>query len=203
MKTQTVGVELQGEDRKAYRDQGFWIGPRLFDDAAVKELRDAVYRTLRGERDFDSMHWGQPPKFDPQSPQLAHVVNGWWVNAKIRELIGSNEIGYLASQLMGAQEGPSGARPSPLQTGGAAPSQRKFWRAMLAGIRMPPIGTMFNSTTFCTAWIALQDTDLSNGGMCFVRGSHKWGVNQSRRRLLRIKTYTPRKKSFLKVIVGG
>ena len=36
--------------------------------------------------------------------------------------------------------------------------------------------TMFNSTTFCTAWIALQDTDLSNGSMCFVEGSHKWGL---------------------------
>ena len=104
MKTQTVGVALQEEDQRAYRDQGFWIGPQLFDDTAVKELRDAVYRTIRGERNFDSMHWGQPPKFDPQSPKLAHVVNGWWVNAKIRELIRSNEIGYLASQLMGTQE---------------------------------------------------------------------------------------------------
>ena len=87
-----------------HTDQGFWIGPQLFDDAAVEELRDAVCRTIRGERDFDSMHWGQPPKFDPQSPKLAHVVNGWWVNAKIRELIRSNEIGYLASQLMETQE---------------------------------------------------------------------------------------------------
>ena len=82
MKTRTVGVELRAEDRLAYRDQGFWIGPQLFDDAAVGELRDAVYRTIRSERDFDAMHWGQPPKFNPESPKLAHVVNGWWVNAK-------------------------------------------------------------------------------------------------------------------------
>ena len=33
--------------------------------------------------------------------------------------------------------------------------------------------TMFNSTTFCTAWIALQDTPTD---MCFVEGSHKWGL---------------------------
>ncbi len=38
--------------------------------------------------------------------------------------------------------------------------------------------TMFNTTTFCTAWIALQDTDLSNGGMRFVNGSNKWGLNK-------------------------
>ena len=36
--------------------------------------------------------------------------------------------------------------------------------------------TMFSLTTFCTAWIALQDTDLSNGAMRFVEGSHKWGL---------------------------
>ena len=28
---------------------------------------------------------------------------------------------------------------------------------------------------FCTAWIALQDTDESNGGMQVVEGSHQWG----------------------------
>ena len=60
MKTQIVGVELEETDQRAYRDQGFWMGPQLFDDVAVKELRDAVCRTIRGERDFDSMHWGQP-----------------------------------------------------------------------------------------------------------------------------------------------
>ena len=28
----------------------------------------------------------------------------------------------------------------------------------------------------CTAWIALQDTDLQNGGMRTIVGSHKWGL---------------------------
>ena len=28
----------------------------------------------------------------------------------------------------------------------------------------------------CTAWIALQDTDLRNGGMRTIVGSHKWGL---------------------------
>ena len=139
MKTQMVGVELEEADRGAYRDQGFWIGPQLFGDTAVKELRDAVYHTIRGERDFDSMHWGQPPKFDPQSPKLAHVVNGWWVNAKIRELMRSSEIGYLTSQLMETREVRL-VHDQILYKPGVVPNERKFWRAMLAGIRMLPTG---------------------------------------------------------------
>ena len=171
-----VGVKLQEEDRRSYCDQGFWIGPQLFDDRSGRaELRDAVYRTVRGERDFDSMHWGQPPKFDPQSPKLAHVVNGWWVNAKIRELIRSNEIGYLAAQLMGTQEvrlvhDQVLYKPGIGATTEEVPDGNVGWHQDAAH------WTMFNSTTFCTAWIALQNTDLSNGSMCFVEGSHKWGL---------------------------
>ncbi len=104
MNTQTLSVELGEKDLLAYHDQGFWIGPRLFDEAAVAELRNAVYRTIGGERDFDAMHWGQPPKFDPQSSELVQEINGWWVNAKIREVTRSNEIGYLACQLMETRE---------------------------------------------------------------------------------------------------
>ena len=175
MKTRTVGVELRTGDRRTYRDQGFWIAPQLFDDKAVGELRDAVCRTIRGERDFDSMHWGQPPKFDPESPRLAHVVNGWWVNARIRELIRSNEIGCLASQLMETEEvrlvhDQILYKPGISFASGEVPDGNVGWHQDAAH------WTMFNSTTFCTAWIALQDTDLSNGGMCFVQGSHKWGL---------------------------
>ena len=33
-----------------------------------------------------------------------------------------------------------------------------------------------STTNMCTAWIALQDTDLQNGGMRTIVGSHKWGL---------------------------
>ena len=36
--------------------------------------------------------------------------------------------------------------------------------------------TASNTTNMCTAWIALQDTDLSNGGMRTLVGSHKIGL---------------------------
>ena len=33
-----------------------------------------------------------------------------------------------------------------------------------------------STTNMITAWVALQDTDLSNGGMRTIVGSHKWGL---------------------------
>jgi ectoine hydroxylase-related dioxygenase (phytanoyl-CoA dioxygenase family) len=33
-----------------------------------------------------------------------------------------------------------------------------------------------STTNMCTAWIALQDTDLRNGGMRTIVGSHRWGL---------------------------
>ena len=175
MKAQTLSVELREKDLMGYHAQGFWIGPRLFGDAAVEELRHAVYRTIRGERDFDAMHWGPPPKFDPQSPKLAHVVNGWWVNAKIREVTRSNEIGYLACRLMDTQEVRL-VHDQVLYKPGISPEQREVTEGVVGWHQDAAHWNMFNTTTFCTAWIALQDTDLSNGGMRFVDGSNKWGL---------------------------
>lgn len=139
MKTQTGGVGVEEADWQTYRDQGFWIGPQLFETTAVEELRDAVYRTIRGERDFDSMHWGQSPKFDSRSPKLVHVVNGWWVNAKIRELIRSNEIGYLASQLMETEEVRL-VHDQILYKPGTGSERGEVLAGPVSGIRMPPTG---------------------------------------------------------------
>jgi ectoine hydroxylase-related dioxygenase (phytanoyl-CoA dioxygenase family) len=33
-----------------------------------------------------------------------------------------------------------------------------------------------NNMNMITVWIALQDTDLTNGGMMTILGSHKWGL---------------------------
>ena len=36
-----------------------------------------------------------------------------------------------------------------------------------------------DSTELVTAWIALQDTDLTNGCMSVIPGSHKWGLHEA------------------------
>ena len=35
-----------------------------------------------------------------------------------------------------------------------------------------------SSTNMATIWIALQDTNLENGGMRTIVGSHKWGLQK-------------------------
>ena len=36
-----------------------------------------------------------------------------------------------------------------------------------------------SSTNMATMWIALQDTNLENGGMRTIVGSHKWGLQKN------------------------
>ena len=56
-------------------EQGFWIGPKLFDEEEVEELRGEAMRILRGEKDFDCVH-PFPAKFDPESKILTEGSGG-------------------------------------------------------------------------------------------------------------------------------
>ena len=86
-------IELGGEAIAEYNERGYWISPKMFDEKEVEELRAAVMRIVRGEKDFDCMHFGFPPRFDLEKKHLVQVLNGWWVNRKIRELLERPEIG--------------------------------------------------------------------------------------------------------------
>lgn len=94
-------LPLNDQDVTAYHEQGFWIGPKLFDRDEVEALRREVMRLVRGDRDFDRPPWRALPPFDPQSLSLTHIVNGWWVNAKVLEIVTSPVIGAIGARLMG------------------------------------------------------------------------------------------------------
>ena len=172
-------VEFTDRDVAMYREQGFWIGPKIFDDPQVDAMRKEVIRTVRGERDFECEYFGSPPDFEPSNLGLTHIVNGWWVNAKLREVAGTPVIGWIASRLLRApavrllhdqvlcKPGQGPDRSDPVANVGWHQDAAHWTRGRL---NMP------KSTPFCSAWIALQDTDLANGCMRFIAGSHKWGL---------------------------
>ena len=47
--------ELDAEALDVYDRKGFWLGPTVFDESEVRELREAVIVTLNGQKDFDCM----------------------------------------------------------------------------------------------------------------------------------------------------
>ena len=98
--------------------------------------------------------------------------NGWWVNDAIRELVTGPAIGNISRQLLRVDA-------------------VRLWHDQV--ILKPPTGeggnvgnvgwhqdfgfwTASDTTNMLTAWVALQDTDLTNGGMRSIAGSHQWGL---------------------------
>jgi ectoine hydroxylase-related dioxygenase (phytanoyl-CoA dioxygenase family) len=155
-------------------ERGYWISPRLFDADQISRLRTAVTRMRAGQYDraIPSQYGAQPLPLD--SPKVSQNCNSFWLNDEIRAAVTSPVIGKIAARLMrtpGVRLWHDQAIYKPgigaegISTEGNIGWHQDygFWRAS-------------STDNMCTAWVALQDTDLTNGGMRTIVGSHKWGL---------------------------
>ncbi|MFW5845193.1 MAG: phytanoyl-CoA dioxygenase family protein [Planctomycetota bacterium] len=161
-------------DRAAYERDGVWFSPVLFGPDEIAHLRAEVQRLYAGERDFDADRW--PGRRDPiplLPGRMANTINGWWVNAGVRAAVFSPRVAACAATLMGADRlrllhdqvmSKQPVDPEAPEDGNVG------WHQDYAH------WTITRASRYCTAWIALQDTDLDNGAVRFVRGSHHWGL---------------------------
>jgi ectoine hydroxylase-related dioxygenase (phytanoyl-CoA dioxygenase family) len=162
------------EDRLFYEENGYWISPKLIDDDRIERLIRAMERVWAGDFDGDGFpltEWVS--NGDPL--QLRKVDNAWWINDEIRDMVTDSILGEIAAGLLGTDE-------------------VRLWYDQI--IHKPGVGAngtsaagnvgwhqdyvywqCTNTTNLVTAWIALQDTDLTNGCMMVVPGSHKWQLD--------------------------
>ncbi len=157
-----------------YWERGYWRSPRLFTDEQIAELRAAHERFWRRELDHEiPSQYGFTP-VDLNSLKLRQDCNGWWVNDVIRAAVTSPLIGAIAARLMKTDVVrlwhdqviyKPGVGPDGTTDAGNVGWHQDFgyWKAC-------------STTNMCTAWVALQDTDLRNGGMRTIVGSHRWGL---------------------------
>ncbi len=162
------------QDVESYGERGYWISPRLLDDAHMQQLRGALDRMYAGHIDGDGWYFQdiRPMPDDPTA--LRRIVNSWWVNDAVRDVVLDANLGRIAATLMKVDGVRLWADQS-LSKPGAGPDAKTdagnigwhqdygYWQTS-------------STTNMCTAWIALQDTDLSNGGMRTLVGSHKWDL---------------------------
>jgi len=157
-----------------YWERGYWVSPKLFDDDQIARLRAAHERLWAGEHDYEI-----PPQYgvtavDRNSPKVRQQCNAFWLNNEIRRAVTSPILGEIGARLMrvdsvrlwhdqaiykpgtGDQEATNAGNIGWHQDYG-------YWQAS-------------STTNMCSAWVALQDTDLTNGGMRTIVGSHKWGL---------------------------
>ncbi|MEM9251090.1 MAG: phytanoyl-CoA dioxygenase family protein [Planctomycetota bacterium] len=167
-------LTLTADNLATYDDAGYWISPKLIDDETIAALREAHDRLWAG--DFDGEGWYPQHPASVRASYDPHAVrkcdNGWWVNDAVQAMVTAEVLGSVGRQLMRCD-------------------RVRLWHDQV--IYKPPTGTAGNAgnigwhqdcgywkaadtTNMVTAWIALQDTDLANGGMRSIAGSQKWGL---------------------------
>ena len=168
-------VDVTDADRAEYRRRGYWTTPRLLDDDTIALLRHEFERVFRKDYDRDIYPFDRIYEYDLNSPALRKVNNGWWLNDAIREVVCSTRLGRMISELTEQ----AGARvwhdqviwkPPVGDAGEAFKDANIGWHQDKAHWRVA------SSDEMCTLWIALQDTDIHNGGMRTIVGSNQWGL---------------------------
>lgn len=160
-------------DVEEYWLRGYWISQPLLNTQQISRLRAAHERLWAGEFDGPPSQYGKPLPVQSDC-KIRQQCNSFWLNSEIQAAVLSPLLGAIAGRLMRVRstklwhdqaiykpgQGPEGRSP----VGNVGWHQDYgYWQAS-------------NTTNMCTAWVALQDTDLSNGGMRTIVGSHRWGL---------------------------
>jgi len=155
-----------------YWERGYWVSPKLFDDEQIERLRAAHERLWRGDFDGPASQYGQPKVLE-SALQVRQQCNAFWLNTEIGAAVQSPLLGAIAARLMRVPRvrlwhdqaiyKPGQGSDGTSSAGNVGWHQDYgYWQAS-------------DTTNLCTAWVALQDTDLGNGGMRTIVGSHRWG----------------------------
>lgn len=176
-------LSINEADVEEYRERGYWVSPKLLTNEQIARLRTALGRIFDGDYDGEvypypgfPLHLSREQKYDPDSTTVRKMNNAGWINNDVRATVTSPLLGSIASQLMGCDAvrlwhdqviwkpgvGSDTTRPAEGNNIGWH-QDYGYWQCC-------------STTNMCTAWIALQDTDLSNGGIRTIVYSHKWGL---------------------------
>jgi ectoine hydroxylase-related dioxygenase (phytanoyl-CoA dioxygenase family) len=157
-----------------YWERGYWISPKLFDDDQIARLRAAHAELWAARYDHEIPSQYGLTAVEPGSTKVRIQFNAFWLNDEIRRAVTSPILGQMGAQLMGAD-------------GVRLWHDQAIYKPGTGGQAVTNAGNIgwhqdfgyWQSSSFpdmCTAWVALQDTDLTNGGMRTIVGSHKWGL---------------------------
>ena len=158
-----------------YRERGYWRSPQLFDRDTTARLRRAHQRLWAGDFDHAIPSQYGPPRDEPDATAVRQQYNAFWLNNDIRAVTTSPLLGAIGARFMGMDEvrlwHDQAVNKPGVGTGGAAVTAGNIGWHQDSGHWQ-----CSSSTNMCTAWVALQDTDLGNGAMRTIVGSHRWGL---------------------------
>lgn len=167
--------QLTAEDKARFKEDGYWISPKILSDEEIASLREVHARIENGnahDGDGYTMEFYRHPE-DPAA--LRQLNNGWWVYDKVHDTVTNPDLGKLAADLLEVDSirlWHDQVISKPGLNGQSSNKGNVGWHQDYA------YWQCCNTSNMVTAWIALQDTSLENGGMMTILGSHRWGLIQ-------------------------
>jgi len=171
--------KITDEEVKRFEERGYLIGPQLLKPELIPLLRDEFQRLFSGHIDtaatpYEYEYWKKSVlKFtDLANQDVLKINNCWWINPNLRTVVLSKEVGKIGATLLRTRQV-------------RLWHDQAIWKPSTIGVSdRGNIGwhqdygywQISNSPQMITAWIPLQDTNLENGGLRTIVGSHKWGL---------------------------
>lgn len=162
------------EDIAFFKENGYWISPKIISDEWLEKLRERMEKVYRHEYET-----GMPPSYawseETSLPNsLRKTDNAHWSDLTIRALAYNPLIGKIAAALHETDTirfWEDQLLLKPANSGGGASNvgwhqDYHYWPCFQ------------NPETLITAWVAYDDVDEANGCMQMVPGSHQWGILQ-------------------------
>ncbi len=157
-------------DEAAYERDGFIICPSLIPHGLITQAAERMEAVMDGHYETGAVPHGRNFAPGEPRPRLVKIDEAHRCDRTIHQLVTHPEVGRWAAALTGARmlqvvttqllwKTPGGE-----ETGNVGWHQdQQYW------------GTIWDGELF-TAWIALSDVTPDAGPMCFVPGSHRWGL---------------------------
>ena len=158
-----------------YRQRGYWVSPKLFSAEQIAAMREAQERMWAGEHDSEIPSQYGARAVEPGAPDVRQQCNAFWLSDVIRKVTTSPLLGAIGARFMGVDT----VRlwhDQAVYKPGIGPDDKDETAGNIGWHQDYGHWKSSSTSNMCTAWIALQDTDLQNGGMRTIVGSHKWGL---------------------------
>jgi hypothetical protein len=160
---------LSREQLQFFDEYGYLANVRLFDDAQMRRLREELVEIMDPSHPGHDLYYefSSNESTDPDTV-IFHALGAWRITPGYHDILWNPAFVMAASQLFGdaaVRFWHDQLFCKPPRNGGVVAWHQdySYWT------RTGPIQHL-------TCWIGLDDTDIENGCLHYIPGSHRWGL---------------------------
>jgi ectoine hydroxylase-related dioxygenase (phytanoyl-CoA dioxygenase family) len=158
------------QDIQFFKESGFWLAPKLFDDALLELAREHIEMLRRREYEKGEEPLSNYQPSGDAAKGLVKIDNGWWADGVMERFATSKALGRIAAALLGVEDIYLWHDQVLYKPGGSGKAGNVGWH------QDKGYWASSNTLDMVTAWVAFDDVNEENGCMRFVPGSNHWGL---------------------------